>query len=312
MLAGRNLAFRTRGVQIMVLCALVLRPLPPEVADRIAAYARELLVDEKHDRRGATLRLRLARARRGRLRAQRLHLHVGRRGRRRRCTPPPSWHRPGSSRSTIPRWPPGGPRSATCPPGTLGRGVWELYRARGLQLPGLPGSAPPLLAQHDWVHVLADFGTTVECELEVFAFISRANDDMRGFSLLAMVVSLFETGYLRTGAGLFEYDLGPPVRRRGHGHPAGRRHAARCAVPRPQTGDAQHRLPAPRLVRARRPPGRGGPRRFHVTAKSAEAVAAGSVTPASRPASASSSAAAGQALAEREGRPYEELGAEPA
>jgi hypothetical protein len=31
---------------------------------------------------------------------------------------------------------------------------------------------------------------------------------MRAFSLLAMVVSLFETGYLRTGAGLFEYSPG--------------------------------------------------------------------------------------------------------
>ena len=86
--------------------------------------------------------------------------------------------------------------------------MWELYRARGFSFPGSPGSAPPLLAQHDWVHVLADYGTTVEAELEVFAFVARANDDMRAFSLLAMVISLFETGYLRTGAGLFEYSIG--------------------------------------------------------------------------------------------------------
>lgn len=90
------------------------------------------------------------------------------------------------------------------PAGTLGRQVWEFYRARGFVFPGLAGSAPPLLAQHDWVHVLANYGTKVESELEVFAFIARANDDPRGFSLLAMVVSLFETGYLATGAGLFE------------------------------------------------------------------------------------------------------------
>jgi hypothetical protein len=94
------------------------------------------------------------------------------------------------------------------PVGTLGRRVWEMYQARGFEFPGLPGSAPPLLAQHDWVHVLADYGTTVESELEVFALIARANDDMRGFSLLAMVISLFETGYLRTGAGLFEANPG--------------------------------------------------------------------------------------------------------
>jgi hypothetical protein len=79
-----------------------------------------------------------------------------------------------------------------------------LHRARGFRFPGTPGSAPPLLAQHDWVHVLADYGTTVENEVETFGFIARANDDMRAFSLLAMVICLFETGYLRSGAGLFE------------------------------------------------------------------------------------------------------------
>ena len=82
--------------------------------------------------------------------------------------------------------------------------VHDFYLARGFAFPGSPGSAPPLLAQHDWVHVLAGYGTKVEAELEVFAFIARANDDPRGFSLLAMVVSLFETGYLAEGAGLFE------------------------------------------------------------------------------------------------------------
>src|SRR5262249_62206496 len=78
----------------------------------------------------------------------------------------------------------------------------------GFECPGRPGSAPPLLAQHDWMHVLGHYGSTVEAELEVFAFISRANDDPRAFSLLAMVISLFETGYMATGAGLFAYDRG--------------------------------------------------------------------------------------------------------
>src|SRR5262249_44221470 len=90
----------------------------------------------------------------------------------------------------------------------LGERVAAFYRARGFSYPGLPGSAPPLLAQHDWVHVVADYGSTVESELEVFAYISRANDDPSGFSLLAMVVSLFETGYLQREAGLFEASPG--------------------------------------------------------------------------------------------------------
>ena len=74
--------------------------------------------------------------------------------------------------------------------------------------PGATGSAPPLLAQHDWVHVLAGYGSTVEAEIEVFAFIARGNDDPRAFSLLAQVISLFETGYTATGMGLFQYDRG--------------------------------------------------------------------------------------------------------
>lgn len=95
-----------------------------------------------------------------------------------------------------------------CPTGSLGRDVWEFYMSRGFSFPGSPGSAPPLLAQHDWVHVLADYGTTLENELEVFGFIARANDDPRGFSLLVMVIGLFETGVVERAAGLFEADAG--------------------------------------------------------------------------------------------------------
>jgi hypothetical protein len=58
------------------------------------------------------------------------------------------------------------------------------------------------------VHVLADYGSTVEAEIETFGFISRANDEPRGFALLAMVLGLFETGYLSSAAGLFAYDTG--------------------------------------------------------------------------------------------------------
>lgn len=97
---------------------------------------------------------------------------------------------------------------AELPPDSLGRQVHEMYLARGFVFPGLSGSAPPLLAQHDWVHVLADYGTTLESELEVFAFIARASDDPSAFALIAMVVNLFETGRLKHGAGLFEASPG--------------------------------------------------------------------------------------------------------
>jgi len=206
-LAERDLAFRTRIVQLMVLLALVVRPLPPELTAQVAAFARELGVEEgmlEVADRFADGSLGLAAVdfeRNGYTSdwhpedAQVLHTS------RALST---AWEETSSDPALAARW----RALEDLAPGTLGRSITDFYRARGFAYPGLPGSAPPLLAQHDWVHVVADYGTTVESELEVFAFIARANDDMRAFSLLAMVVSLFETGYLRTGAGLFEYSPG--------------------------------------------------------------------------------------------------------
>lgn len=202
-LTARNEAFRTRILQTMILGALVLRPLPVEVAERVEGFARAMSVDDgmlRIAQRFAAGQLGLAAVdfeRNGYTsdwsaeRAQSLHTSK---------ELADAWQTAADDADLAARW----AQLEHLPAGSLGRRMWEFYRARGFAFPGSPGSAPPLLAQHDWVHVLADYGTKVESELEVFAFIARANDDPRGFSLLAMVVSLFETGYLRTGAGLFE------------------------------------------------------------------------------------------------------------
>ncbi|MEM7339463.1 MAG: hypothetical protein AAF467_12500 [Actinomycetota bacterium] len=202
-LANRNEAFRTRILQTMILGALVLRPLPPDVADRIDAFAHEMSVGDGMlavARGFASGQLGLAAVdfeRNGYTsdwsedRADALHTS---------SELSDAWSQSVDDPQLAATW----AALADLPADTLGRQVWEFYGARGFAVPGAPGSAPPLLAQHDWVHVLANYGTKVESELEVFAFIARANDDPRGFSLLAMVVSLFETGYLETGAGLFE------------------------------------------------------------------------------------------------------------
>jgi hypothetical protein len=191
-----------------------------------------------------------------------------------------------------------------CPAGSLGRKVFEFYQARGFAYPGVPRSAPPLLAQHDWVHVLADYGTTVESELEVFTFIARANAEPRAFSLVAMVISLFETGYLRRAAGLFEYD-------RGHlSHPGmavrladAMRRGARTA------GDPdflridwfEH---AERAVEDLR-------RELGLVAKAPEAVHAGSVGPWEPGGISPFQLDAGRRLAADEGREYDAHGALP-
>jgi hypothetical protein len=92
------------------------------------------------------------------------------------------------------------------PEGTLGRAVWTMYHERGFDLPGRPNGAHRYLAQHDFVHVLADYGTNLRGELEVFAFIARADPDPNGFAWLATVVGLFETGYIAS-SGFFDRDI---------------------------------------------------------------------------------------------------------
>lgn len=204
----RNAAFRGRIVQTMVTAELVLDPLPATVAGRVAEFAAELAVhDDLEDvLRGSAERGRRLAAidfdRNGYLHDFDLdragHLHVG------DGTLRGPWTPVEDDPALAARWASLGELA----PGTLGRGVYDFYKTRGFSFPGSPGSAPPLLAQHDWVHILADYGTRVESEIEVFAFIARADDDLHAFSLLAMVVSLFETGALAAGAGLFQADRG--------------------------------------------------------------------------------------------------------
>lgn len=310
-LARRDAQFRTRGVQLMLLCALVLRPLPQEVVDRITDFARELDVDDRMievARRFARGSLGLA------------AVDFERNGYTAEWAPEDAtalhtsnelataWDSAVDDPALAARWAALGDLA----PGTLGRGVWELYRARGFAFPGAPGSAPPLLAQHDWVHVLGNFGTTVECELEVFAFIARANDDMRAFSLLAMVVSLFETGYLRSGAGLFESDLGHISAGDGMATriaDAMRRGALCRDVTTGETSIDFLRLDWFELAAL---PVDEVRRRFTVTDKSPATLAAGSIGPWEPGGISPFQLDSGRAQAERDGGDYDSYGASAA
>ncbi|HEX6394220.1 MAG TPA: hypothetical protein VFZ97_12320 [Acidimicrobiales bacterium] len=300
-LRNRNEAYRSRIVQIMTLVGLVLRPIPQDVADRIAEYAAELSVDEgmvEVARQFAAGSLGLAAfdfKRNGYTAgwssedAANLHTTV---------EISDAWDFDLNDPDLAARW----RAMEKLPEESLGRRVTDFYRARGFNYPGLAGSAPPLLAQHDWVHVLADYGTTVESELEVFAFIARANDDPRGFSLLAMVVSLFETGYLRSGAGLFESSPG---------------HLSRTGMAE-RVADAMYRgakcsgsvdflgLDWFELADL---PVEDACRHFGVLPKSAEALKAGAVGPWETGGISPFQVRAGKMLAESDGRPYEPFGA---
>ena len=207
-MARRELQFRSRMVQVMLLGALLRHPLPDDVADSVAEFARDLgvedgMVDVAREFAAGSLGLAAVDFRRNGYEgtwndeASTAALHSTR-------VLHEAWEVSAADPGLAARW----ASLEDLPCDAIGRKVWEMYQARGFRFPGTPGSAPPLLAQHDWVHVLGDYGTTVESEVEVFGLIARANDDMHAFSLLAMVISLFETGYLATGAGLFEASPG--------------------------------------------------------------------------------------------------------
>ena len=206
-MSARNELFRSRMVQFMLLTALVLNPLPETVVDRIDRYADELGVSNDmlrvaHRFARGSFGLALVDFQRSGYMAtweptRSEALHTSR-------ELSDAWEQRVHDEALAQRW----EALRDLPVGTLGRSVSRFYEARGFAFPGELGSAPPLLAQHDWVHVLADYGSTVESEIEVFAFIARANDDPRAFSLPAQIVSLFETGYAAIGMGLFEYDRG--------------------------------------------------------------------------------------------------------
>jgi hypothetical protein len=204
-LADRDANYRRRILQHMVLGELVLRPLPVEVAARVARYADALGVTDQFVRvarryaQGAYGLAWMDLRRSGFVEHVRDSAEAG--------EPPPdispAAFEPGDVDPELEaRW----AAFADLPEGSLGRSVSELYESRGFPLPGSPGGAPKYLAQHDFVHILADYGTNVKGELEVFAFIGRADPDPKGFAWLATLIGLFETGYIES-TGFFDRDV---------------------------------------------------------------------------------------------------------
>lgn len=293
----RDAAFRGRIVQMMVTAELVLSPLPSAVARRVAEFAAELSVhddleDVLHGHAHSGLRLAsIDFDRNGYLHDFDVHhaaqLHVGHGA----LTGP--WTPVEDDPELAARWASLGELAT----GTLGRGVYDFYKTRGFSFPGSPGSAPPLLAQHDWVHILADYGTRVESEIEVFAFIARANDDLHAFSLLAMVVSLFETGALASGAGLFEAD-------RGHLSQPGMAVRFGDALRRAALCTGSNDFMATDWFAVADKPVEVLRRELTLPAKSAEAVVSGSVGPWDAGGISPFQLNAGRKLAEAEGREY--------
>ncbi len=204
-LAADSAESRRRVVHHMVLGELILRPVPPDVARRVALYAGALEIDDQFVRvarryaQGAFGLAWLDLHRSGFAE----HWEMARMDQLKTSVRLEHQLAAGvEDRELAERW----AAFEHLPPGTLGRGVWDMYRGRGFGLPGSIGGASAYLAQHDFVHVIADYGTNLNGELEVFSLIGRADPDPKGFAWLATLVGLFETGYV-ADAGFFIGDL---------------------------------------------------------------------------------------------------------
>jgi hypothetical protein len=203
-LAGRDLEYRQRIVHHMVLGELVLRPIPTLVAHRVAQYSQALGVQDdfvRVARRYAQGAFGLAWMDLQRSGFVEHVTDAGGEAREAQGAPAP-FEPARVDPELAARW----AAFEDLPEGSLGRSVWELYVGRGFELPGTPGGAPEYLTQHDFVHVIADYGTNLKGELEVFALIGRADPDPNGFAWLATLIGLFETGYIE-GTGFFDRDV---------------------------------------------------------------------------------------------------------
>jgi hypothetical protein len=212
-LAARDLAYRQRIVHHMVLGELVLRPIPTVVAHRVAKYAEALGVKDdfvRVARRYAQGAYGLAwkdLQRNGFVEHVQAAGEEEPEGRGSSARRQPAPFEPSEVDSELAaRW----AAFEDLPVESLGHCVWEMYDSRGFAFPGTPGGAPAYLAQHDFVHVIADYGTNLKGELEVFALIGRADPDPKGFAWLATLTGLFETGYIPT-TGFFDRDVREPV-----------------------------------------------------------------------------------------------------
>jgi hypothetical protein len=81
-----------------------------------------------------------------------------------------------------------------CKVGSLGRCVADFYQARNFGWPGRVGSANEAVAQHDWIHVLSDYGTTPLGEIEVVSFQASCSQSPGATLGVIGAIGLFESG----------------------------------------------------------------------------------------------------------------------
>ena len=88
-----------------------------------------------------------------------------------------------------------------CPEGSWGKGVADFYSRHHFPFPGERHGISEVGAQHDFVHVLADYDATPAGEIDVFAFIAASMPEQWGLAMLAFTLGLFQNGAIHHVAG---------------------------------------------------------------------------------------------------------------
>ncbi len=105
------------------------------------------------------------------------------------------------------------------PPGSLGRAYWEYCRKNRFALPGEKGGAPEQILFHDCAHILSDYGTTAEEEVQVACFSAgfqrREPWMFVFFVLLQFHVGIRMTPITEARTGLFDPEKALIAIRRG-------------------------------------------------------------------------------------------------
>ncbi len=79
------------------------------------------------------------------------------------------------------------------PEGTMGRALFDFYRAHGFPLPGEKHGGPEKIILHDMVHVLSGYSTAPEGEFQVAAFSAGFRRE-QSLSILLFVLCQFDAG----------------------------------------------------------------------------------------------------------------------
>ena len=74
------------------------------------------------------------------------------------------------------------------PSNSLGKAYFDYMRQNGFALPGEKGGAPEIAVKHDCIHVLADYGTTVEEKVQAAGFQAAFLDRAPFWELLFVIL----------------------------------------------------------------------------------------------------------------------------